>query len=334
MHGVRHPAFRLQALVLGSSLLLVVAKFYAWWQTHSNAILSDAVESIANVMAGSFALFSLYLASQPRDRNHPYGHGKVEFVAAGLEGLLIIVAGIAMVGKGGYNFFEPQPLAQLGLGLWVSSVAGLANWAMGKALVWAGQRHHSLTLVSDGKHLMSDAWTSAGLVLGLALIKWTGLEWIDNVVAITFGGWIVHTGVQLLRRAAAGIMDEADEPLIAKVLELLHQQWKPEWVDLHNFRIIKYGATLHIDCHLSLPWYYTLRQAHAEVKAFEAAVAQCLGQPVELFIHADPCEPPRACSICRKADCRYRKAPFEREVDWSLEEILQPMPHWRKLLND
>ncbi len=325
-HGA---ALRLQAWVLGGGLLLLAIKFFAWWQTNSNAILADALESIVNVVAGAFALFSLYTAALPRDRNHPYGHGKVEFIAAGLEGSLIAVAGLGMIGKGLYNFFEPQPLAHLDLGLVLSAAAGLANFGMGKALERFGRRHHSLTLVADGKHLQSDAWSSAGLVLGLVLIRLSGAQWIDNLMAILFGLWILFTGYRLLRTSAAGIMDEADEILIADIIGTLEARRRPEWVDVHNFRIIKYGAALHVDCHLTLPWYFTLREAHARVKAFERAVADCCEQPVELFIHADPCEPPRACRICRKADCDKRQADFVAAPPWTLEVVLSRRPHWR-----
>ncbi len=304
-------------------------KFFAWWVTNSNSILTDALESIINVAGGTFGLFSLYVANLPRDRNHPYGHGKIEFISAGFEGGLIFIAGLTIIIKSVYNLFHPQELEQLGLGILIVLISGLVNFLMGLALTRRGLRIHSLVMEASGKHLQSDAYSSAGLLVGLGVIYLTGIGWLDNVVAIIFGGIILFTGFRLTRTAVAGIMDEADYHLISGIIDALRDQRHPDWIDVHNFRIIKYGMTLHIDCHLTLPWYYEIRQGHIRVKELEKAIAQRSDQPIELFIHADPCDPPTACKICQKTDCPVREAPFEAAIEWSLENFMHNDKHYR-----
>ena len=289
--------FNLQLTTLIGGVLLMVVKFAAWWITNSNSILTDALESIINVVGGAFGLFSLYVANLPRDRNHPYGHGKIEFISAGFEGGLIFIAGLTIIIKSVYNLLYPQQLEQLGLGILIVLVSGLVNFFMGLALTRRGQRINSLIMEASGKHLKSDAYSSAGLLVGLGVIFLTGISWLDGVVAIGFG--------------------------------LVILQRHPDWIDIHYFRIIRYGATLHIDCHLTLPWYYEVRQGHARVKELEQTIAQHSDQPIELFIHADPCDPPKACRICHKNDCPVREAPFESAIDWSLEKLLHNDKHYR-----
>ncbi len=320
--------FRLQRNILIGGLLLMGMKFAAWLLTNSNAILTDALESIINVVAGAFGLFSLSLSAKPRDLNHPYGHGKIEFISAGFEGGLIFLAGCIIVAKSTYNLLYPQTLTQLDIGLALVGVSGLVNYFMGALLVRRGRHSHSLIMIASGKHLQSDAYSSAGLLLGLILLLFTGAAWLDNLIAILFGFIILYTGFRLMRTSIAGIMDEADEQLISGIVEKLGKDPDPDWIDVHNFRVIKYGAKLHIDCHLTLPYYYDVERAHRNIKAFERAVATHWEGPVELFIHIDPCAPPAACRFCRKTDCAVRQAPFQHSVRWSLNNFRHNTPHY------
>ncbi len=318
-----------QRLALGVGAGLFVLKLWAWWLTNSNALLSDALESIINLVAGSVALYSLHLASKPKDLNHPYGHGKVEFIAAGLEGGLILLAGLFIIGKGGYNFFFPQALGHLDLGLAIAALsAGIHLW-LGNYLLRLGRHHDSLTLQADGKHLLSDAYTSLALVAGFLFMVGFGWTWMDNLLALGVGCYILFTGYRLLRTATAGIMDEADHELVESLVGILERNRHPNWVDVHNLRVIKYGAALHIDCHLTLPYYFTLHESHREVKRFERLLQTHCPNPTELFIHSDPCDPPQACTFCAKPDCRFRQKPFERKESWTLENISADRPHHR-----
>lgn len=319
--------FRVQLTALAVGLVLLAAKFFAWWFTNSNAILTDALESIINVVAGAFALYSLLLSAKPKDSNHPYGHGKVEFIAVGVEGALIFLAGAVIIGKGGYNLLNPQIIHSVDVGMVLVAMAGLVNFGLGWWLEQTGKRNQSMVLVADGKHLRADAWSSLGLLVGLGLFYFTQITWIDNVTAIIFGGIILTTGYQLLRTSVAGIMDEADYQLISKLVDQLEQVKTENWIDLHNFRVIKYGGRLHIDCHLSVPWYFTVLDGHQEVKRFEDEVRKLCQMPVELFVHADPCRPPGSCSICEKKNCTERKAAFVKRVDWDLESAMGTLQH-------
>lgn len=318
---------RMQTLALVMGFGLMAVKFLAWWVTNSNAILTDALESIINVVAAAFGLFSLLLAAKPRDSNHPYGHGKVEFISAGFEGALIFLAGIAIWFKAGYNIVYPQPLYQLDLGLALTAFAGLANFGLGHYLERRGVHANSLIMEASGKHLKSDAYSSAGLLIGLGLVLITGIPLLDNLLAILFGGVIMFTGYQLVRRSVAGIMDEADYQLIDDMVATLQRHRRDCWIDVHNFRVIKYGPTLHIDCHMTVPWYYDTRRSHAEVKNFEDLLKANSSVPVEFFIHADPCDPPRNCSICQMKGCPERQAPSELKVEWTLENIMKNAQH-------
>lgn len=317
---------QISALIVG--ILLMAIKFGAWLLTNSNAILTDALESIINVVAGAFGLYSLFLSSKPRDRNHPYGHGKIEFISAGFEGGLIFLAGFLIITKAGYNLLYPQALGQLDVGIFLVAFSGGVNFLMGYLLERRGAQTNSLILQASGKHLKSDAYSSAGLLIGLGIILITDILWLDNLIAILFGLIILYTGYRLLRTSFAGIMDEADYQLISNLIENLREERHPNWIDVHNFRVIKYGATLHIDCHLTVPYYFEVSKAHREIKAFEECVAAHCEVPVELFIHTDPCEPPTACRICRKSDCHVREAPFEKSVRWTLENFMKNKPHY------
>lgn len=310
---------QLWALILGIALMAI--KFIAWWFTNSNAVLSDALESIINVVAGAFALYSLVIAAQPRDHNHPYGHGKIEFVSAGFEGALIFLAGISIIGKAIYNLQFPQPIGALDIGVILTVVTGGFNYMMGIYLERRGRKVESTIMVASGKHLQSDAWSSLGLIIGLGLVWATGWYVLDSVIAILFALLIIYTGYGLVRSAMAGIMDETDTALVAEIVEQLQAHRSPHWIDIHNLRVIKYGAHLHIDCHMTVPWYFTTREAHQEVEALERLANDNRENPVELFIHIDPCMP-NSCPLCMKEDCAYRKHVFERRVDWTMENVV------------
>jgi cation diffusion facilitator family transporter len=324
--NTHHPDFRLQKTALFLGLALMGIKFAAWWFTNSNAILSDALESIINVLAGAFALYSLWIAAQPRDRNHPYGHGKIEFVSAGFEGGLIFLAGVSIIVKAAYNLRHPQQLEDLDLGLLLTLVTGGFNFFMGRRLLVRGKKTRSSLMQASGEHLLSDAWSSLGLILGLALVRLSGWIWLDSAIAIIFAGLIIYTGFRLLRSALAGIMDETDHDLLHELVNSLEAQRSPNWIDLHNLRVIKYGSQLHVDCHLTLPWYFSNRECHAELKHFDKLASEHLGTDVELFIHVDPCLP-ESCRICLKNDCLERQNAFAERINWTLENAVLDQKH-------
>lgn len=317
---------RLQTWVLVIGALLMGVKLLAWRITGSNTILGDALESVVNVVAGAFALYSLVLAAKPRDRDHPYGHGKVEFISAGLEGGLVIVAGLAIIWRSVQALNADHHPAELPTGIALTALTGAVNLVMGLMLIRRGRQLHSITMEASGTHLLSDTWSTVAMIAGLLAIQFTGIHWLDPAFAIGFACYIIYSGARVLRRSVAGIMDETDLGLAANVLARLEAERRDPWVDLHNFRMTKYGAVLHIDCHVTLPWYYTLEAAHAEVEQVEETVRNMAERRVELFIHSDPCLP-ASCSVCRLSDCPERGHPFVRSVPWTLENVHLDQKH-------
>lgn len=317
---------RFQRWVLLIGMALLIMKFTAWYITRSNAILTDALESIVNVFAGAFTLFSLVIAARPKDKDHPYGHGKVEFLSAGLEGTLIAFAGLYMIGKAVYNFFYPLEIHNLDIGIYLTAFAGTVNFTIGFVLEKKGRQTNSYAMIADGKHLQSDAWTTVGLLVGLALIYFTGIKWLDNVTAMTLGAYIAYVGYKLIRSSLAGIMDEADYVLIEELIKIMNENRQPNWVDIHNLRVIKYGSKLHVDCHITLPWFLNLRESHEEGEQLGALINEKKQDDIEFFIHTDPCIP-ASCKICQKTDCTVRQFAMEKKVEWKLENVLSNKKH-------
>ncbi|MHC2991542.1 cation diffusion facilitator family transporter [Pontibacter sp. HJ8] len=317
---------RLQLLVVVVGVLLMVAKFVAYYLTSSNAILTDALESIINVVAGTVSLYSLILSARPRDLNHPYGHGKIEFVAATLEGSLIVVAGGAIILKSVYNLFDPHELTRLDIGIYLTAGSGIVNYVIGYITERRGNLSNSLVLVAGGKHLKTDAYSTAGIIVGLLLIYITGEIWLDSAVAIIFGAFICYTGFRILRTALAGIMDEADYELLKRIVRVLNENRRENWIDIHNLRVIKYGNTLHIDCHLTVPWYLTVLQAHEEVEAVGELVKEKIDPDIELFVHTDPCVE-ASCTVCTKRVCEVRRKPFRHRIEWDFDKVIADKKH-------
>lgn len=317
---------QVQKWVAAISVVLLAAKMLAYYLTYSLAILTDALESIVNVVAGFIGLYSLYVAAKPRDRDHPYGHGKAEFLSAAVEGTMIGVAGIIIFYKSIAQLFHPAELQKLDLGIWLVSGTAVINFLMGVYCVRVGRQNQSLALVASGRHLQSDTISTIGIVVGLVLLFVTGLGWIDSIVAMLFGLFIMYTGYRILRSSIAGIMDEADEQLLEEVVQLLNEHRQKNWVDMHNLRVIKYGSILHIDCHLTVPWYLNVHEAHVEVDTLSTLVRSRFGESVELFVHSDGCLPFQ-CHICSKPDCPVRQQAFEKTIEWTLDNISRNKKH-------
>ena len=312
--------FRLIILSFTVSVVLMLVKFFAYWLTHSNAVLTDALESIVNVVASGFAIYSVYLASQPRDRNHPYGHGKIEFFSAGLEGALILLAGLFIFFHSVKSLISPQPLHELGLGLMLVLITTAVNYAVGWLLRREGRLSNSLTLSSDGKHLILDAQSSLVLVFGIGVIYLTGWQVLDSLLSMGFAVYIVYNGTQMARQSVAGLMDEVDEEMLRQVVEVLNKHRLRQWIDIHNLRVQKYGADLHIDCHLTLPNYWTLSEVHDTVHELEEIIRAAFASNVQIFVHTDPCIPP-CCPHCRVENCPIREAPFTKEIAWTPQNL-------------
>ena len=305
----------------------MLAKFVAYFITHSNAILTDALESIVNVLASGFAFYSIYLATLPKDTNHPYGHGKVEFFSAFLEGTLISIAGIIIILKSGYDLVFPKPIFQLFEGAAIIGATGIVNLLIGYYLINTGKKHRSITLEADGKHLLTDAVTSAGLVIGVILIQLTQILWLDGAISILLGLYIIYNGYLLTRRSVGGLMDESNTDLVTDIIHILQQHRRDPWIDVHNLRAQQYGADLHIDCHVTMPYYYDLNQVHQEISDLDRIINGEAPHKTELFIHTDPCLP-ECCNYCKMKECPVRAYPFDQEIEWNINNATKNQKHF------
>ncbi len=317
---------RLQKIITAIAILLFVIKIIAWYLTNSVAILTDALESIVNVIAGLIGVYSLYVSAKPKDYDHPYGHGKAEFISAAVEGTLITVAGFIIIYEAIINLLNPHTIQKLDYGIMLVSITALINYIAGAVCIKTGTKNNSLALIASGKHLQSDTWSTLGIIAGLLLILFTKISWMDSTVAIIFALIIIFTGYKIVRSSIAGIMDEADEALLKKLVATLNTHRKENWIDLHNLRIIKYGATIHLDCHLTVPWYLNVHEAHNEIDALSALVKDEYGEAVELFVHSDGCLD-YSCNICLKQSCPVRKHQFEKKIDWTIANISNNNKH-------
>lgn len=325
-----HPSaqqnFRLQLMVTIIGVVLFIVKLVAWQLTRSVSILTDALESTVNVVAGLISLYSLYIAAKPRDEDHPYGHGKAEFVSAAVEGSLISIAGLLIIYKSILTLNGASTLEKLDSGIILVMITAAANYALGMTLVKAGKKNHSLALIASGKHLQTDTYSTLGIVAGLTLIYFTGWNILDPIIAIGFALFIMYTGYTIIRSSIEGIMDKADMDLLKQLVDFLNGHRRDNWIDLHNVRIIKFGSVLHLDAHLTVPWYLNVHQAHDEVDELSRIIRQEFGESLELFIHTDGCLD-FSCTICSKTDCTVRQHPFRERVDWTVENIISNEKH-------
>jgi cation diffusion facilitator family transporter len=327
MNLFKEEKIKYQLMILLVGLVLMTGKFIAWVITNSNAIFTDAIESIINVVAGAFGLYSLILSAKPSDEDHPYGHGKIEFISASIEGVLIAIAGIVIIIKSVYNLIYPQELSELNTGIIITAAAGFINFFTGVIALKKGSENDSLVLTASGRHLKSDALSTFAIIVGLILVLITGYIWLDSLVAIVFGVIICITAYRILTQSIAGIMDQSDFVLIARIIDVLDKNRSKNWMDAHNLRVIKYGSVFHIDCHLTVPYYFNVNEAHAETDKLDTLISAIFKNKVELFIHTDACVPPSQCGVCIKDDCPVRQQSLKKRLTWNLENVMQNQRH-------
>jgi len=298
-------------------VILMAVKFYAYKITGSSAILSDALESIINVVAGAFAMFSIVVAAKPPDESHPYGHGKIEYFSAGFEGALIILAAIGIFKTGISYLLYPHPLEYLQQGILLLVGASAMNLFLGLLLLHVGKRNQSLVLTADGKHILTDVYTSLGVLAGLFLVNYTGWYQLDGVIAIMVGINILITGAKLVRQSFAGLMNKAEPDLLQEIADLLIANRKDIHIEVHQLRAWRSGNFVHIDFHLILPRDFSLDCAHRENKALEKTIQDYFGGRASVMIHLDPCLD-QECPVCGQSLCTLRHSHQNELVQWTL----------------
>ena len=314
--------------LLAGSLSLVVAlamvggKLFTWHLTHSTAVLSDGLESIVNIVASALLLYSLVLAMKPVDRNHPYGHGKIEFLSAGFEGAMIVVAAALIVIQAVREMIQGPQVTNIGTGLVILVALALTNAALGFYLFRTGRRTQSVALVADAKHVLADVWTTAGVIVGLIAVKWTGWQILDPLIALGVGLHIVRSGWRLVREAIGGLMDEAAEPLLLAVTQDLQAARQTGWIDAHRLRLIRAGTGLHADLHLIVPRYWDADKLHRVDRDVSAAIFSRTEAFGDVIVHFDPCRP-RHCARCDVVDCAIRSQPQTVEAAFERDRIVR-----------
>lgn len=309
------------SLIIGGILLLF--KFGAYEMTSSKAILSDALESIVNVLGALIALITITIASKPADKDHPYGHGKAEYFSVAFEGGFITFAAALIFYEAIKSFIERNHLENIDYGIYVTAGAGLVNGLFGLYLKRKGKVLDSLALSGSGDHLISDAVTSACLIFGLLAVMFTGAHWIDSVIALILGVFLAKTGVGLVKKSFAGLMDAEDLNVIRRIGKIFARNIFPGIIRIHYTRVIRSGRYHHIDAHLVVPEFWDITKAHNESGRFEKLVFEEYPNEGELHFHLDPCR--RAyCEVCDLSDCPIRQKPFKKRLSFTLEELTDP----------
>lgn len=308
------------SLLVGA--LVMGVKFSLYRLTGSSAILSDALESIINIVAGGFALTSILIASKPPDKSHPYGHGKIEYFSAGFEGALILLAAGGIFIAGFPRVLNPGRLPHLQGGLVTLFVVSLANLALGAGLVRAGKKTRSLTLMADGKHVLTDVYTSGGVLLGLLLAHATGWYRLDGIIACLVGVNILFSGWSLVRQAFTGLMDASDPDLLKKIADLIAANRREAWIDIHQLRAWRSGSFIHVDFHLILPREFSLMASHRESKILEKMIVAAFKGQASVLIHTDPCDDPD-CPVCRRTLCDLRVEAQSGEIPWTVSNLTE-----------
>jgi cation diffusion facilitator family transporter len=314
---------RAAAISVAVGVALLGAKFLAYEVTGSVAVLSDALESVVNVVAAISAFGVLKYAGRPADENHPYGHGKMEFFSSAFEGGLIAFAAVLIVYTAISSFLAGAPLKQLDLGLAITLGAGFANAALGWFLVRTGKRVHSPTLVADGQHVLSDFWTSLGVIVGLFLVRVTGIQWLDPLVAGIVGLNLAWTGVKIVRQAASALLDAVDPALLERLAAAFNAAATSGIIHVHRLRAIRFGRFTHVDAHLVVPENWTVGHAHDVAEAFARRAMDVCEIEGEIAFHLDPCRQ-AFCASCDVPECPIRIAPMEKRSPLTVHELIGP----------
>jgi len=305
---------------LAVSILILIIKVGAYFLTGSSAIFADALESVVHIIATTMAVYSIILSTKPPDETHLYGHGNIEYFSAGVEGLFIIIAAIAIIYTSIDHIISGTYIEQLDYGTFLIGGAGLINVVLGNYLVRQGKTTNSIALVADGKHVLTDSFTSIGIVFGLILVIFTDYKIIDPIIALFVAFNIIYTGIKLLRESVGGLMNETDEKILRQIIETLNSKRKDYWIDLHQLRFWKSAERVFIDFHLTLPYYFTIRESHSQ----DDHIAEIIKKEIpnsQVKIHFDYCNE-ALCKYCRYEKCSVRKEDFSENIPWDEIKLL------------
>lgn len=291
------------------SIIVLILKGKAYYTTNSVAVLSDALETVVNVVTALVALYAVKVAAEPADEGHPYGHGKFEYFSAAFEGGLIFFAALAIIFRSIEAFFIETKLQNLSDGNILLIAATLLNLGTALFLQSYGKKNNSEALKASGQHIMSDVATTVGVVAGLFLVNWTGIIWIDSVVGLCMGLWLVSEAYSILRINSGALLDEADENALEQLAEVINKHKNSAVIDIHNVRMIRSGNFHHIDAHMVVPEFWDVSRVHLLTHEFEENVVKDYKYEGEFAFHIDPCKK-SFCTKCKIENCAIRQKDF------------------------
>jgi len=302
-------------------IILFFIKLTGYLITNSVAILSDALESIINIIASGFAFYSIRLSAMPADKSHPYGHGKIEFFSAGFEGALIILAAFGIFYTAIPGFFSNIKVTSLNKGIILVLISAFVNLILGIYLKKRGKEAKSFALESDGRHILTDSFSSFAVILALFLVYLTNYIILDPIIACAVAFNILFSGVKIVKTSYARLMDEADPLLLQNITNTFNSGRKNEWIDVHHLRAWVSGAYHHIDIHLTLPRFWELDKSHDTEKDIERMLLENLEEEGEVIVHIDPCSP-SCCIFCPYEPCPVRENKFKSKNIWTKESLI------------
>lgn len=283
MHGAR----RFALLSIAAALATIALKAVAWWITGSVGLLADALESVINLAAAVLAFAMLSVAALPPDEEHAFGYSKAEYLSSGIEGALILLAAVAIAWAAIGRLIAPQPIDNVGAGLLVSVIASVVNFAVARRLLAAGREHRSIALEADARHLMTDVWTSVGVIAGVAAVWVTGWERLDPLVALAVAGHIIWSGFQLVRRSAQGLLDHALPADELAALNAILDRYRGKGMDFHAVRTRQAGARSFVVLHILVPAEWTVAQGHGLAHKVENDIRAAV-PGAGVFTHVEP----------------------------------------------
>ena len=304
-------------------------KLGAYLLTNSAAILSDAIESIVHIIAVSFVFYSLIVSLRPASKVYPYGYGKIEYFSAGFEGALIIIAALSIIYYAMRDIVYGSVIGRLDTGAVIIGAASIVNIFLGIYLVRTGKKTNSLILAADGKHILTDSYTSVGVIIGVLMVMFTGIEIIDPVVAIAVALNILFTGGKLIKQSIGGLMNKTEEEMISKIAGALsaYKKEKEDWIDIHLLRYWKSGERYFVDFHMTMPYYLSVEKSHNYNTELHEIFKKIFGtDAVDMIMHIDPCKP-WYCNICRKSHCDVRQAEHAKDLNWDANKIVSRAPY-------
>jgi cation diffusion facilitator family transporter len=324
----RSRKLRLMAILmsLAGGIIILGIKIYAALLSNSSALRSDALENTVNVLAAAFGLGSILFSEKPADKDHPYGHGKIEYFASAFEGALIALAALLIVIDTVIRYFHQEAPTDLGMGLKLAIFAGALNGVMGVMIYGIGKRHHSQVLIADGIHLLSDVVTTVVLSTGLVIVYFTHVTWIDPVLAIGVAIFLFKTGFSLVDSASKALLDAHNPDLLLKIVDELNTIPRGQVIAVHGLKTQQFGRDTHVDLHVVVPEYLTIKDAHEEANMIAFTLRDRLGHNSVVHTHIDPCERD-FCSGCKVEECEIRANPFQEQEKYTLESVTDPGKH-------